>query len=381
MQPTPRDTLARAWASWVGNDLDPVGPVWLQWLLTVAFCVVVAMCFTLLAVGAISLEGRGAWARPALWADWFAKNLVVSLIVGGVVHLLFALTIPAFGKDRIRAWSDRRRSLFFAVVPLAGVVVGWPIGLWVIRDDTRRTFAALDGDFIVGLVLIALLFSFVLNQIFGAKARQVIAERRAVEAQLRLLQAQMEPHFLFNTLAGVRALIDVAPQRAQRMLDSFTDYLRATVASLRTDDSTLGHELALAEAYLALMRERMEDRLRYSVAADAALHAVPLPPLLLQPLVENAIRHGLEPKVDGGSVHVTARRDGRNLVVEVRDDATGADAPRRTDDAAGAGIALANIRHRLQARWGGAASLTLMPTQPGTAATLRLPLPGGSGVR
>jgi sensor histidine kinase YesM len=163
-----------------------------------------------------------------------------------------------------------------------------------------------------------------------------------VEAQLRLLQAQMEPHFLFNTLANVLTLIEVEPQRARQMLESFTDYLRASLGKMRQDETSLGSELDLAEAYLRLLQLRMEDRLRFKIDVDA------------------------------DTLAIRARTDAGVLQLTVSDDGLGPDAPRRRST--GNGIALDNLRQRLQALYGDAASLTIEPLQPGTRATLRLPL-------
>jgi LytS/YehU family sensor histidine kinase len=181
----------------------------------------------------------------------------------------------------------------------------------------------------------------------------------------------MEPHFLFNTLANVLSLIDHDAPRARLMLEGFTDYLRSSLGSLRHQDATLGSELDLARAYLGLMQMRMEDRLRFVIADDPALRGARLPALLLQPLVENAIHHGLEANVEGGRIGITARAEGRMLVVEVIDDGLGLAAPPRRR---GAGMALANLRERLEVRYGHAASLTLTGGSPGAVATLRLPL-------
>jgi sensor histidine kinase YesM len=257
-------------------------------------------------------------------------------------------------------------------VPIIGVLIGWPIGATLVTGGVPTWITQPSLNSMIGVLLLSLLISFIFFQVFNAKAHQVVAERRAVEAQLKLLQAQMEPHFLFNTLAGVQTLIDADPERAKRMLESFTDYLRATLASLRTEDSTLGQELALAEAYLGLMQQRMEDRLTFSIEADAGLRDTPMPALLLQPLVENAIHHGLEPKVEGGHVRITIRRDGSLLVLDVLDDGCGPEAVQRRGS--GNGLALANIRQRLAGRWGDAGTLVLAPLQPGTRATLTLPL-------
>ena len=367
-----RHTVSLAWKSWLGNDLEPHGPTWLQWALTGIFCLVVALCFTVLGFALNAMAGGKAWASPAAWLLWFGKNLTVSGIIGTLIHAMFAVLIPALGAARIKAWSDAQRSAFFAGVPITGVLIGWPIGASLVTDGVPAWFRNPSANVLVGALLFSLLISFIFHLIFSAKARQITAERRAVEAQLKLLQAQMEPHFLFNTLAGVQTLIDAEPARAKQMLEAFTDYLRATVASLRTEDSSVGQELALAQAYLGLMQQRMEDRLRFDIDADPALKDQAMPALLLQPLVENAIHHGLEPKLEGGHVQLTVRRDGDALLLEVRDDGLGPDAPQRRSS--GNGVALANIRQRLQGRWGERAVLTLQHAAPGTLATLRLPL-------
>ena len=372
MNTATRHTLALAWKSWYSNDLEPHGPAWLQWVLTFVFCLVIALCFTVLGFALNALDGGNAWTRPNAWLLWFGRNLGVSLVIGYLVHIMFAVLIPVVGKDRIRGWSDAQRAVFFSAIPITGVMIGWPLGISLVSGGMPDWLVGPSLNAMIGVLLLSLLISFVFYQVFSAKAQQVVAERRAVEAQLKLLQAQMEPHFLFNTLAGVQTLIDVDPARAKQMLESFTDYLRATLASLRTEDSTLGQELALAEAYLCLMQQRMEDRLIFSIEADATLRETPMPALLLQPLVENAIHHGLEPQLDGGHVHIVARREGRMLVLDVSDNGCGPDTPRRRSS--GNGVALANIRQRLAGRWGDAATLTLAPLQPGTRATLILPI-------
>jgi hypothetical protein len=337
------------------------------------FCTVVGTCFTVLGLALNALDGGNAWARPALWLTWFGRNLAVSLVIGYLIHAMFSLLIPLVGHARIRSWSDAGRAVFFAGVPITGMLIGWPLGLALVLGGWPSWLSRPGANALIGALLLSLLICFVFFQIFNARAKQVLAERRSVEAQLKLLQAQMEPHFLFNTLAGVQTLIDVEPARAKQMLEAFTDYLRASVASLRTEDSSVGQEMALAGAYLDLMKQRMEDRLQVQIASDPALHELALPPLLLQPLVENAIHHGLEPKLEGGRLSLSVRRDGDSLLLEVVDDGLGSAAATRRSS--GNGVALANIRQRLQGRWGSAASLSLSPAHPGTRATLRIPLP------
>jgi sensor histidine kinase YesM len=220
---------------------------------------------------------------------------------------------------------------------------------------------------------------------FSLRNKETKARMRANEAQLRLLQGQMEPHFLFNTLANVISLIDADAARAKHMLEALTDYLRASLSGLRHDDSTLAVELDLAGRYLELMRTRMGERLHYEIDAQDSLRDAVLMPLVLQPLIENAVKHGLEPQVDGGIVRILAARvavDGRDaLRVCIEDNGAGlaaaAQRPRRrvAGGADGNGIALANLRERLQARFGSEAQLTLSDLDDGggTRACLLVP--------
>jgi len=369
-----RHMLRESWHSWLSNDNRPrAGPWWLQWVWTLLFCAAVALGFTILGFFAFG-SGSGAWRNLQGWGHWYGKNLIVSLTIGVLVHAMFdgARALGAT-PPRIRRWKPWQRSLFFGGLPVAGMLIGWPLGVHFAGGHLSRWLSTPEGaNIIAGSVLVGLMLSFLMHHWFGAKARQLDAERRATEAQLRLLQGQIEPHFLFNTLANVQALIDTDVPRARQMLESFTDYLRSSLGTLRAERATLGSELGLAEAYLSLLKTRMEERLSFDITNDPALSATPLPPLVLQPLVENAIHHGLEPKLDGGSVHIATRTEGRQLVIEVHDDGLGLAAPQR--HRRGAGMALANLRERLAAQYGGSASLDLADAMPGTRVTLRLPL-------
>lgn len=205
------------------------------------------------------------------------------------------------------------------------------------------------------------------------KARAAAIEKQAMQAQLQLLQAQIEPHMLFNTLANLKGLIALDPDRAQHMLDQLIRYLRATLSATRAPSTTLAQEFALLDAFLDLMKVRMGSRLQFSLHLPDELGAVPLPPMLLQPLVENAIKHGLEPKLDGGRLEVRAKSVGGpgRLLLTVTDTGLGLeDAPRSN----GTGVGLANVRERLHALYGDRAALVLEPNQPaGTRALLTLP--------
>ena len=202
-------------------------------------------------------------------------------------------------------------------------------------------------------------------------------ESRVHEADLRLgvLQAQVEPHFLFNTLASVRALVRQDPAQAEATLDALVDFLRATIPRLREDrglHATLGQQLDLCSSYLALMQVRMGGRLTYDVRADQALRAAPFPPSLLITLVENAIKHGIEPRPGPGRIEIDAVRDGDALCVQVRDDGAGLQPGLST------GVGLANVREQLAARYGARAAFVLSPTTEGRGVCAEIRVPLGS---
>ena len=370
-----RALLKASWQTWISNDARPrAGPYWLQWLWTLLFSAGLAVVFTVIGFLAFG-RGEGAWRNLPGWAYWYGKNFIVCLTIASTIHLLFELCRLTVAKPaRVRAWPNWMRTVYFSGLPLLGVVLAWPLGVWLAGQNVIVWFGSSGGrNVIAGTVLVSLLITFLLHHWFASKAAEAEAERRATEAQLRLLQAQIEPHFLFNTLANVQSLMDHDLPKAKQLLGSFTDYLRASLGTLRSEDSTVAQELALARSYLELLQIRMEDRLRFSISAEASAGAQPLPPLLLQPLVENAVVHGLEPSIEGGTVQVDAQVQGGHLVLQVRDDGRGLDAPPRAG-VRGHGLALANIRERLLTRYGSAATLDLVPGTPGTLARITLPL-------
>ncbi|MBO9685876.1 MAG: histidine kinase [Mitsuaria chitosanitabida] len=196
-------------------------------------------------------------------------------------------------------------------------------------------------------------------------------QAQQMEAQFSALNAQIEPHFLFNTLANVKRLYETAPERGRDMLASLIAYLRAALPSMRQGMSTLGQELELARSYLTILQMRMGDRLRFDIVADAALFATPLPPMVLPTLVENAIKHGLSPLPEGGRIDISAHREpgGEGLTLEVRDTGQGFAA------SGGSGVGLANTRARLSAMFGRDAWLELEAAAPrGVVARVRVPL-------
>ena len=240
------------------------------------------------------------------------------------------------------------------------------------RGGWQQMFALFLGSLVPGTVITYWFYSR--EKIAAKEAAVQTAQRHAAEHQMKLLESQLEPHMLFNTLANLRVLIGADPVRAQAMLDQLISFLRATLAGSRAQQHPLRAEFARLADYLALMQIRMGDRLAVRFDLPAPLAEWPVPPLLLQPLVENGIKHGLEPAVAGGRIDVSAAREGDALVLRVRDTGTGFGAPSPENSNFG----LAQVRERLAALYGTRASLTLAPAadaEGGTLATIRLPLP------
>lgn len=206
-------------------------------------------------------------------------------------------------------------------------------------------------------------------------AKQATTEKELAVAKLSLLHAQVEPHFLYNTLASAQYLTRSDPARADQMLGHLITYLRNSLP--RTEDafSTLGEELERARAYLEILKIRMGDRLTLQIQVPEALKRVPMPPMMLQTLVENAIKHGLEPVSGGGTVWILARESDGKVAVTVADDGRGF-----SEEGGGTGIGLKNIRERLALGYGEGATFTIVANFPkGVAATITVPAAGPKG--
>jgi len=204
-----------------------------------------------------------------------------------------------------------------------------------------------------------------------AAAEQTQVEKELSVARLNLLHAQVEPHFLYNTLANAQVLTRTDPVRAEQMLGHLIHYLRSSLPSVDESVSTLGVELERTLAYLEILRIRMGNRLLVDVQVPPALHGVGLPAMSLQTLVENAIKHGLEPKPGGGTVWIIARAFDDHVTVTVADDGLGFG-----QGTSGTGIGLKNLRERLRLTCGESSGVAIVANFPsGVAATMTLPLP------
>ncbi len=194
-------------------------------------------------------------------------------------------------------------------------------------------------------------------------------ERKLMEAKMATLQAQVEPHFLFNTLALIGQLIETDPPEAARIHAHLIDYLRTTLPQMRASGGgTLGKQVELSRAYLAIMQARMKERLAVQFEVPDFLGSAPFPPMMLQTLIENSIKHGLEPKIEGGRIEISARVVHATLQVDVRDNGAGFNM--HADE----GVGLANIRERLHLLYGKDAELVIeAPPEGGALASIRLP--------
>jgi LytS/YehU family sensor histidine kinase len=203
----------------------------------------------------------------------------------------------------------------------------------------------------------------------GRQADLANMERKLTEAQMATLQAQVEPHFLFNTLALIGQLIETDPPQAARIHAHLIDYLRATLPQMRAGGGgTLGKQLELARAYLAIMQARMKERLAVKFEVPDFLGSAPFPPMMLLILIENAIKHGLEPKIEGGRIEISAKVVHATLHVDVRDDGIGFNL--HADE----GVGLANIRERLKLLYGASAELVIeAPPEGGALVSIRIP--------
>lgn len=363
---------------------------------------------------------RGRSAMFALVAALFAVAAAVgvyatsrswaSALIGAPLQFAFWMVASSSGPAlaaavRHRRWPPRReRAALFAAIGL-GVVLAFltdaAVSRWTMelmgehaRQAADRVAAAPPPAWrwlsaALALALQGLLYALLggalaLYAYLGEASRwQASIERRRylaleennrrTEMRLGVLQAQVEPHFLFNTLASVRALVRPDPARAEATLDALVGYLRSTIPRLREGearlDAELGQQLDICTSYLEVMRLRTDGRLSYAVQAAPAVRRLPCPPLLLIPLVENAVKHGIEPRSGPGRIELRARRDGDWLELEVADDGVGL----RTG--VGGGVGLANVRAQLAARFGERATLQLGSRREGGAlARLRLPL-------
>ena len=322
---------------------------------TAAFCLAIAALLSLLGFGGT-----------------FWENLLFSQCVG------FSIMLSVRCFSSIQHRINRRNSrLSQTLVMTAGLfmggILGTTLGALMVGTPSKWQPISLLNPFLWRVVGISMMFGTVIYYFIHtreklAQAHHVAQEERirrlnsdklAIETDLKRLQAQVEPHFLFNTLSNILSLMETDIDRAKAMQMDLIQYLRTSLKRSRNRVTTLGEEMDLIEAYLNIFKIRMGRRLEFDIAIADALRDFRFPPLLLQPIVENALLHGLEPKIEGGELHIRTAIDNGQVIIEISD--TGVGLPQHV----GAGVGLTNVQSRLAQLYGDQAKLTLNENQPG----------------
>jgi len=336
----------------------------------------------LLAIAVIFALSTQMLFQPDLYQDWPIGDILLGwmdylldlLIVGGCIFagIALAILVPArsttlkhlalLGGITLGALCGEAALMLRTPLP-PDVPLAWElfakVARWVVISGLAYAFFALHRQAAAAAA-----------QVHAHELQQVQLDQQMTEARLQSLRARIEPHFLFNTLANIQQLYRTEPVLGRRVLRDFVAYLRAALPQMRSDETTLGNEVALAQAYLNVLQVRMGDRLktRFDIAED--LRRLPFPPFGLSTLTENAIKHGLNPLPQGGTLEVAAQVEEGRLTVSVSDTGAGL----RRDSGTGGG--LANLRARLAMLYGEAGKLALQTNVPrGIRATITVPLP------
>jgi two-component system, LytTR family, sensor kinase len=328
--------------------------VWAGWT-TLAVFLAVSASLTYYSVGQAANWSLSLTRSLAEWWLWAVLTPVVAWV---------AARWPLHGRHRIRhAIGHLAVGTVVAVAKTVAdrAILGWLAGVW-----PYLLFSTVALQLCIYLAIVAA--AHMMEYYRRSRERDQL-EARLAEARLQVLNMQLQPHFLFNTLNTIAELVHGDADIADRMITDLSELLRRTMAMGSTPDVTIATELELLSLYLSLQRARFGDRLRVSMVIDDAVRNARVPMLLLQPIVENAVRHGLARHVNAGAITIAARRADDDLVVEVTDDGPGV-----TDEGVHEGIGLTNTRARLEALYPRAARLTLTNAEGGGArVSLRLP--------
>jgi len=308
----------------------------------------------------------------------FLVNLIMSLSFGVSIFTFIHILIWIFSPQKYKLHSIL--PIMIAGI-IGGMTIGWQLGPFILR----RFFSVVIGTqstYYTQTLILGLAFGGTAAYFFYSKARlkmisetaekeridRLSSEKEALEAKLRLLQAQIEPHFLFNTLSTVLSLIDTEPDRGKSMLMDLVRYLRTSLSRTLPEKTTLGQEIDMIEAYLNIQKIRMGERLGFSIELAERLRQHSFPPMLLQPLVENAVKHGLEPKIDGGKIAISATEEEGALRIEIIDTGVGFSAYQKN------GVGIANVKERLRLLYKEKGRLTLEENKPsGVQAIIEVP--------
>jgi sensor histidine kinase YesM len=310
----------------------------------------------------------------------FGGGLRINFIFSQCIGLCMCSLILA-GHCFVRRPSIPGHFILLLITMPAGATAGAFIGAQIAGFSFSEILRGSPASFIQMLFL-GILFGTMITYFFFSrekisrteaqlqeeKIKTLTLEKRTLETHLKLLQAQIEPHFLFNTLSNILGLLESEPLRGMAMLEDLTRYLRSSLSRTRDKMTTLGQELDLVRAYLDIYKVRMGERLNYAIEVPDRLKEVPFPPMLVQPLVENAVKHGLEQKLEGGEILVRVEEGTASYRLVVADTGSGL----LKDSVAGVG--LANVKERLEALYDGKGKLILEDNQPsGLKVTMEIP--------
>jgi len=344
---------------------------------TIILNLLFALLFTVLGLFGGMLNGKSIHWQLLL--NNIGNNLVISNAIGFSFWIVLSVIGPVMRRVNRRSFIEV--VLFYTFLSML-VVNSSFVGLSYLSGFQEMRVWVLTPPQLISSLIISFVISLVLAfswqrragelaaQIAVANNKQRIAaaERAAMQADLRALQAQIEPHFLFNTLANVTSLIHTKPDDAKHMLEEFIAYLRASLATTREAETTLAKEFQLMQSFLAILQIRMGGRLQIQVDLPQALSNVLMPPMLIQPLVENALKHGLEPKIEGGLISLVAQQREGMVHIIVADTGLG------FRDSKSNGIGLKNVRERLEKLYDGKAALSIEDNIPyGTKITIAIP--------
>lgn len=279
-----------------------------------------------------------------------SPSVTIACLIAGILLSAFFSGIYLFGIRDI-PFEDYIKDTVFNIF-IFGIVFGVPIAYFFASQQKMHASE---------------------KQIQQEKIQRLTVEKEAALTTLRLLQAQIEPHFLFNTLSNVTTLLDTDIGKAKKMLTHFNNYLRVCLQRTRQEKVTLSEELQMVVQYLEICKIRFGSRIRYTINDETQTPQLPFPPLMIQPLVENSIKYGLEPLTEGGAITITCQIKAGMLAVEISDTGVGLD--RQGNDGTTAGIGINNVSRRLETIYGSTASLELFQNRPsGVTALIKVPL-------
>jgi sensor histidine kinase YesM len=332
--------------------------IFIDYVVTIIICTVIALVLTL------ANNGR-----------YFLNNFVMAQSFGIIIR---SIILFAFWIFKPKRWMALLSIITIAV--FGGAFIGLQLSLLILQYFFHTV---LDLQMrVLQIIIITMIFSIGVSYYFIMKTRMryrndlieqkrmkiVSMQKEALEANLRLLQAQIEPHFLFNTLSNILSLIDTEPTKCKTMLVDLTKYLRTSLSRTLPEKTTLSQEIDMIKAYLNIQKIRMGERLKFRIEIPEDMCKHLFPPMLLQPLVENAVKHGLEPTIKGGEIIIKAARNNDIIRIEVADNGLGFSSLNKT------GVGIGNVKERIKLLYGERGCLIIEENMPhGVRAVIEVP--------